>query len=115
VHVVGHSLDSLDGESSKVLTTEFVWPSKTKSLTCDALKPIHKNRQDNIKYTFDVAKYDKIFDELYKGSYIKLSHTLSPLEESKQRAYCKWHSSYSHTTNDCNVFHRQVQSANNEG
>jgi hypothetical protein len=41
VHVVGHSSDS---ESSEVLTAEFIWPSKTKSLTCDALKPIHKNQ-----------------------------------------------------------------------
>jgi hypothetical protein len=27
----------------------------------------------------------------------------------------KWHNSYSHATNDCNVFHRQVQTAINEG
>jgi hypothetical protein len=112
VHVVEHSLDS---ESSEVLTTEFVWSTKTKSLTCDALKPIHKNRQDNIKYTFDVAKCDKFFDDLLKGSYIKLSHSLRPLEELKQQAYCKWHNSYSHTTNDSNVFRWSVQSAINEG
>jgi hypothetical protein len=76
VHVVEHSSDSLYDESSEVLTTEFVWPSKAKSLMCDALKPTHKKRQDDIKYTFDVAKCDKIFDELHKGGYIKLSHTL---------------------------------------
>jgi hypothetical protein len=29
--------------------------------------------------------------------------------------YCKWHNSYSHATNDCNVFRRQVQSVINEG
>jgi hypothetical protein len=98
-----------------VLTTEFVWPSKTKSLTCDALKLIPKNRQDNIKYTFDVANCDKIFDELHKGGYIKLSHTLPPLEELKQQAYCKWHNSFSHATNDCNVFCQQIQSSINEG
>jgi hypothetical protein len=83
VHVVEHSLDSSDDESSKVLTAEFIWPSKAKSLTCDALKPIHKNRQDDIKYTFDVAKYDKFFDELHKGGYIKISHALPPLDELK--------------------------------
>jgi hypothetical protein len=53
-------------------------------LTCDALKPTHKKRQDDIKYTFDVAKCDKIFDELHKGGYIKLSHTLPLLEELKR-------------------------------
>jgi hypothetical protein len=79
------------------------------------LKPTHKKRQDDIKYMFDVAKCDKIFDELHKGGYIKLSHTLPLLEELKRWAYCKWHNSYSHVTNDCNVFRRQVQSVINEG
>jgi hypothetical protein len=98
-----------------MLIAEFVWPSKAKSLTCDALKPTHKKRQDNIKYTFDVAECDMIFHELHQGGYIKLSHTLPPLEELKRQAYCKWHNSYSHATNDCNIFCRQVQSAINEG
>jgi hypothetical protein len=104
VHVVEHSSDSSDDESSEVLTAEFIWPSKAKSLACDALKPIHKNRQDDIKYMFDVASRDKIFDELHKGGYIKISHTLPLLEDLKWRAYCKWHNSNSHATNDCNVF-----------
>jgi hypothetical protein len=84
VHVVEHSSDSLNDESSEVLTTEFVWPSKAKSLTCNALKPTHKKRQDDIKYSFDVVKCDKIFDELHMGGYIKLSHTLPSLEELKR-------------------------------
>jgi hypothetical protein len=36
-------------------------------------------------------------------------------EQLKKHAYCKWHNSYSHATNDCNVFRRQVQSVINEG
>jgi hypothetical protein len=104
VHVVEHSSDSTGNESSEVLIDEFIWPSKVKFLTCDALKPTHKKWQDDIKYTFDVAKCDKIFDEFHKGDYIKLYHTLPPLEELKRRAYCKWHNSYSHITNDCNIF-----------
>jgi hypothetical protein len=108
VHVVEHSLDSSNDGSSEVLTVEFVWPSKAKSLACNALRLIHKNRQDDIKYTFDIAKCDEIFDELHKGDYIKISHTLPPLEDLKRRAYCKCHNSYSHATNDCNIFRRQV-------
>jgi hypothetical protein len=46
--------------------------------------PIHKKWQDDIKYTFDVAKCDKIFDELHLGGYIKNSHSLPPIEELKQ-------------------------------
>jgi hypothetical protein len=44
MHVAEHSSNSSDDESSEVLTGEFVWPSKAKSLASDALKPIHKNR-----------------------------------------------------------------------
>jgi hypothetical protein len=32
-----------------------------------------------------------------------------------KKAYCKWHDSYTHTTNECNYFWRQVQSAINNG
>ena len=44
-----------------------------------------------------------------------MSHAIPPLEELKRRAYCKWHNSFSHATNDCIVFRRQIQSAVNEG
>jgi hypothetical protein len=43
-----------------------------------------------------------------------MSHTIPPLDELKWKAYCRWHNSFSHATNDCNVSHRQVQSAINE-
>jgi hypothetical protein len=79
------------------------------------LKPVHKNWQEEIKFTFDVVKCDKIFDELHKASYIKMSPTIPPLDELKRKAYCWWHNSFSHSTNDCNVFGQQVQSAINEG
>src|ERR1041385_8428201 len=38
-----------------------------------------------------------------------------PFEELKRRAYCKYHNSFSHATNDCDVFRRHIQSAINEG
>jgi len=44
-----------------------------------------------------------------------LSHAIPPLEELKRHAYCKWNNSFSHATNDCNMFRRQIQSAVNEG
>ena len=70
---------------------------------------------DKARFTFDVSKCDSIFDELHGNGNIKMSHVIPPLEELKQRAYCKWHDSSSHATNDCNVFCRQIQSAINEG
>ena len=51
---------------------------------------------------------------MLKNGNIRLSHAIPSPEELKRYAYCKWHNSTSHATNDCNVFHRQVQSAINE-
>ena len=92
---------------------EFVWPSQAKSYACSALKPIHKNRQE--EFIFYVSKCDRIFDELYKNGYIKMSHTIPPLEELKWRVYCKFYNTFSHATNDCNILRRQIQSTINEG
>jgi hypothetical protein len=44
-----------------------------------------------------------------------MSHTLPPIDQLKRHAYCKFHNSFSHATNDCNTFRRQIQSAINEG
>jgi hypothetical protein len=40
---------------------------------------------------------------------------LPPPDEIKKHAYCKFHLYYSHATNDCNSFRRQIQSSINEG
>jgi hypothetical protein len=68
-----------------------------------------------VKFTFDVTKCDRIFDELAKLGKIKFSHTIPSTDELKRRAYCKLHNTFSQTTNDCNVLHRQIQSDTNEG
>jgi hypothetical protein len=115
VYVLGCESNCSDDEDNNVYAAEFAWPSNNKTCTCGSLKPIQKNRQDNIKFTFDVSKCDRIFDELNKLGHVKLSHAIPPLEKLKWRAYCKWHNSFSHATNDCNVFRRQIQSAVNEG
>ena len=71
---------------------------------CPSLKPIKKNQREEAHFTFDVSKCDRLFDELLRSENIKSSHVISSLEELKRRAYCKWHNSFSHATNDCNVF-----------
>ena len=86
-------------------TADIVWPTKAKPYVCDDLKPVRKNRDADFKCSFDVGKCDKIFDALVKEKFIKLTLVIPPLEEVKQQNYSKFHNSYSHTTNDCNVFH----------
>ena len=113
IHVLNN--DSSDDKNGEVYAAEFVWPSKAKSYSCASLKPIHKNRQEDIKFIFDVSKCDKIFDELHKNGYIKFAYTIPPLDELKRRAFCKFHNSFLHATNDCNMFRRHIQLAINEG
>jgi hypothetical protein len=43
------------------------------------------------------------------------NHVIPLPEQLKKHVYCILHNSYSHVTNDCNIFRRQVQSAINEG
>jgi hypothetical protein len=75
-------------------------------VTCPSLKPIHKNQGEEMKFTFDFSKCDQIFDELLKFSYIRINYRLPSAEELKRRAYCKYNNSFSHATNDCNIFYR---------
>jgi hypothetical protein len=104
VNCVDYDSDSSSDESNDIYAAKFCWPSKAKSYACDSLKSVHKNRQEEIKFTFDVAKCDKICDELHKARCIKMPHTIPPLDELKQKAYCRWHNSFCHATNDCNIF-----------
>ena len=103
VNMVDYDSDQSDDEGD-IYAAEFVWPSKAKPFTCNDLKLIHKNRDEEMKFTFNIAKCDRIFDALLQAKIIRISHTLSLFEELKQRAYCKYPNSFSHATNDCNVF-----------
>jgi hypothetical protein len=93
----------------------MVWPKQAKFSACSSLQPVQKKRQEKVKFTFNVGKSNKIFDELLKNGNIKINHIVPSADELKCRAYCKWHNSFSHATNDCNVFRRHIQSAINKG
>jgi hypothetical protein len=82
-HVVDRDSDSMDDEEKEVYAAEFVWPSKAKPCSCPSLKPTQKNRQNEVKFTFDVSKCDRIFDELLKNGNIRLSHAKPSVEELK--------------------------------
>jgi len=114
-HALEYHSDSSDDESKEVYATEFVWSPNDKPSTCSSLKPINKNRKEEIKFTFDVSKCERIFDEFEKMGKMKFSHTIQSVEELKRRAYCKFHNTFSHATNNCNVLRRKIQSAIDEG
>jgi hypothetical protein len=84
-------------------------------ISCSFLKPSY-GRKEEIKYMFDVSKCDKLSDILVKGGVIRLieGHVIPSVDQLARKKYCKWYDSYSRTTNECNYFCRQVQSALND-
>jgi hypothetical protein len=64
VNMVQYSSESSDDEEVDMCVAKWSWESKSKPFVCSSLKPASKSRQDEMRYTFDVAKYDKIFDYL---------------------------------------------------
>jgi hypothetical protein len=95
---------------------EWVDTPKGKPMTCPFLKP-ESGKKGEMKFTFDIFKCDKLFDVLLHNNLIKLKggHVIPSAEQLAQRKYYKWHDSFPHTTNECNYFCRQIQSALNDG
>ena len=86
-----------------------MWSPNDKPSTCSSLKPINKTQKEEIKFTFDLSKCERIFDELANLGKIKFSHTIPSIEELKWSAYCKFHNVFSHATNDYNVLRKKIQ------
>jgi hypothetical protein len=74
-------------------------------------------KEEAPKFGFDMTKADKISDLLLQEGQIKLSqyHTIPSADELKKIRYCKWHNATSHSTNDCKIFHQQIQIAIEQG
>ena len=64
-------------------------------------------------YGFDVTKADKLFDFLLEKGQIKLlvNHVILPPNQLKNKKFCKYHNTTSHTTNDCRIFQQHIQRA----
>jgi hypothetical protein len=62
--MVEHSSELSDYEEVNMCIGEWNSLSKSKPFVCSSLKPASKSQQDEIHYTFDVAKCDRIFDYL---------------------------------------------------
>jgi hypothetical protein len=70
--MVEYSSESLDDEEADMCVAEWSWGSKSKPFVCSSLKLTSKSRQDKMRYTFDIAKCDRIFDYLLQEKQIKL-------------------------------------------
>jgi hypothetical protein len=67
--------------------------------------------------TFDVTKYDEIFDLLVANGQVEVPNGLkiSPLGLCKKRGFCKYHNFLGQKTSDCVLFKDLVQRGLNEG
>jgi hypothetical protein len=105
-----------DEEGNEICVAEWLERPGDKPISCSFLKP-NGGRREEMRYTFDVSKCDCLFDLLLWGGVIRLTegHVIPNTDILAKKTYCKWHDSYTHTTNKCNYFQRQVQSVINDG
>ena len=60
---------SAPAKLEKIQFVELFWPAKAKSA---ARSPVHAAQKKKVKFSFNITKCDKIFDELLKHGNIKL-------------------------------------------
>jgi hypothetical protein len=86
---------------------EWVDTPRDKPLSCSLLKS-SPGKKEEVKFTFDVSKCDKLFDVLLQNKVICLSeeHVIPLPGQMAKGKYCKWHGTFSHTTNECMYFRR---------
>ncbi|KAK1606927.1 hypothetical protein QYE76_030600 [Lolium multiflorum] len=89
------------------------WTRATGPVTCKWVKPQGPPKG----FDFDVTKTEQIFDLLLTEKHIKVpeGHKFPTVQEMNGKSYCKWHNTFSHTTNDCRVWRQQIQMAIENG
>jgi hypothetical protein len=83
--MVEYANESSDDEESDMCVAEWNWTSKSKPFICSSLKSASKSWQDEIRFTFDITKCDRIFDYLLREKQIKLpsNHVIPSSEQLK--------------------------------
>jgi hypothetical protein len=101
VHYVDDEVE--DEEGNEICVAIWVDKPGDKPFSWSFLKP-NRGRRDEMKYTFDVSKCDHLFNLLLQGGVIRLTegHVIPNADILAKKTYCKWHDSYTHTTNECN-------------
>ena len=92
----------------------------SKPYTCPALTPSKGKevaRLEKESYLFDISKVDHIIDCPVKDKQIKLPkcYKILLVDKIKRKKYCKWHHSWTYTTNNYTVFRNAIQKELKEG
>jgi hypothetical protein len=103
VHFLEEEADNEEG--NEICVAEWVEKPRDKPISCSFLKP-NRGQMDEMRYTFDVTMCDHLFDLLLQGGVIRLTegHVIPNTDILAKKTYCKWHNSYTHSTNKCNYF-----------
>jgi hypothetical protein len=96
-----------DEEGNEICVAEWAEKPRDKPILCSFLKP-NGGQSEEMRYTFDVSKCDHLFDLLLQGGVIRLTKgdIIPNADILAKKTYCKWHNSYTHTTNECKYFRR---------
>jgi len=74
----------------------------------DGNNPVGPSNQSYVPktYTFDVTKWDKIYDLLVADGQVVVSKDgkISPVEQRQKRGFCKYHNFLGHNTSLCSLF-----------
>jgi hypothetical protein len=99
--------EASDEEDNEICVAEWVEKPRDKPISCSFLKS-NRGQREEMRYTFDVSKCDRLFDLLLRGGVIQLTegHVIPNTNILAKKRYCKWHDSYTHTTNEYNYFRR---------
>jgi hypothetical protein len=62
--MVEYNSESSDDEEANMCVAEWNWGSKSKPFVCSHLNLASKSQQDEMRYTFGIAKCGRIFDYL---------------------------------------------------
>jgi hypothetical protein len=61
-----------DEEGNEICLAEWVEKTRDKPISCSFLKP-NRGQMEEMRYTFDVSKCDRLFDLLLRGGVIRLT------------------------------------------
>jgi hypothetical protein len=85
INTIKYSSELSDDEEVDMCVAEWSWGSKSKPFICSSVRPASKSRQDEMCYTFDIAKYDRIFDYILQENKLNCRVVMSyRLEQLKK-------------------------------
>lgn len=116
---VALSVDAAEAVNMRYFTSRTLCKPKANQpymMPPNAKKKKEVTNQERV-YTFDITQQEAIFDHLNADGRIKFRKGYKPPSppEMAGKEYCKYHCSWTHSTNECIVFRNMIQAALDKG